>query len=384
MKILAVTHKYPPSIGGMQKQSYELINGLSREMVVESLIYSDKYPKLLFFLSIIPRIIFRFLKDRNISVIHANDGLMALIISPICFLLPVKMAVTIHGLDVVFPNYFYQLWVKHILSKYDCIVTVSHETKQECVKRGIPEDKTVCILNGFDPIVLKSDSGVASSKMETEKSNPILLAIGRPIKRKGFSWFAKNVLPYLKHDAELVIVGPREKHPKLIRFLDKCLPESLFNQLCLSIGLSLDEYELDKIINSNKLKGRIRFLGKLPQDELDALRQKAAMFVMPNIVVSGDYEGFGLVALEAVSTGLLCLASNADGIPSAIQDHQNGLMLESGDVNAWINTVNSLLDDPAQRENLAKQFQENLQSTSLSWQKMCDQYSHTLQALIKQ
>ena len=40
MAFLFITHKFPPSIGGMQKQSYELINGIRKFEKVYSLLHA--------------------------------------------------------------------------------------------------------------------------------------------------------------------------------------------------------------------------------------------------------------------------------------------------------------------------------------------------------
>lgn len=374
MKVLTVTHKYPPSIGGMQKQSFELIKGMSAKTELSTLIFDNSYPKIFFFISIIPRIIFRLIQDPAINIIHANDGLMAIIISPIMLFTNRKVVVTIHGLDVVFPIFLYQLWVRKVLSKFDLVITVSNETRLECISRGVPAEKVIFVPNGFDPVKKINNGLWKKNNLGIPESKKILLAVGRPIKRKGFSWFALNVMPLLGNDALFVIVGPREKHLNTIRILDKILPNKLFNLICLFVGLSLDEYEIDQAIKNESLATKVLFLGKLPQDQLDELRSNADIYVMPNIAVKGDYEGFGLVALEAVSAGTLCLAANVDGIPSAIQDDINGILLPAKDPVSWANKINYLLENPSVLSELTAKYNENLLNSATNWEYMCNQY----------
>jgi len=374
MKVLTVTHKYPPSIGGMQKQSFELINGLTKKTVVSPLIFDNSYPKFLFLFLVIPRIIIRCLKDPSINIIHANDGLMALVISPIMLFTKRKLAVTIHGLDVVFPFYLYQLWVRKVLSKFDLIITVSNETRNECILRGVPAEKVFFVPNGFDSVKKISQSKWNSEELGIPKNKKILLAVGRLIKRKGFSWFALNVMPLTDKNALFVIVGPREKHLKMIRILDKILPYKFFNLICLFIGLSLDEYEIDQAMDKEILKDKVLFLGKLPQDQLDELRSNADIYVMPNIRVKGDYEGFGLVALESVSAGTLCIAADVDGIPSAIQDNFNGIILPAQAAEVWAKQINDLLANPSKLIELTERFNKNLIASATNWDHMCERY----------
>ncbi|MDR1601380.1 MAG: glycosyltransferase [Tannerella sp.] len=54
---------------------------------------------------------------------------------------------------------------------------------------------------------------------------------------------------------------------------------------------------------------------------------KVDAFLMPNIPVEGDMEGFGLVCLEASACGTLVFAADIDGIPDAVRNGKNGFLL---------------------------------------------------------
>ncbi len=57
MAKLFVTHKFPPSIGGMQKQSYELVNGMVKRTKTYVLAHSPSESKFWFFLRLRARVI---------------------------------------------------------------------------------------------------------------------------------------------------------------------------------------------------------------------------------------------------------------------------------------------------------------------------------------
>ena len=65
MEILFISHKYPPSIGGMEKQSYELIQGMEAYAKVHKIVYEGHESKLLFFLK---------LKRRVKTMLHQNSS----------------------------------------------------------------------------------------------------------------------------------------------------------------------------------------------------------------------------------------------------------------------------------------------------------------------
>ena len=82
-------------------------------------------------------------------------------------------------------------------------------------------------------------------------------------------------------------------------------------------------------------KRRVRCLGKISEDELVELYRRGQLFVMPNIVVPGDMEGFGIVMLEAGACGLPTLAADLEGIRDVIDEGINGWFAPTEDADAF-------------------------------------------------
>jgi glycosyltransferase involved in cell wall biosynthesis len=61
-------------------------------------------------------------------------------------------------------------------------------------------------------------------------------------------------------------------------------------------------------------------------------------------------EGFPMGVLEAMSADVAVVASTAGGIPDAITDHEEGLLIEAGDVDSLANALTTMLDDEGKRE----------------------------------
>jgi phosphatidylinositol alpha-1,6-mannosyltransferase len=80
----------------------------------------------------------------------------------------------------------------------------------------------------------------------------------------------------------------------------------------------------------------VRILGRVDDHILRSLYRGCDAFIMPNIKVAGDVEGFGIVLLEAGRHGLYSFASDIDGIPEVIKEGANGTLLESGKADQWI------------------------------------------------
>jgi len=102
--------------------------------------------------------------------------------------------------------------------------------------------------------------------------------------------------------------------------------------LQLLLGIASDARDVTELL---KVTDNAHHLGSVPYNDLLQIFSLADLFVMPNIRVEGDEEGFGLVALESSMRGTYVLASGIEGITDAIIDGQNGSLLPSGDSQAW-------------------------------------------------
>jgi glycosyltransferase involved in cell wall biosynthesis len=95
---------------------------------------------------------------------------------------------------------------------------------------------------------------------------------------------------------------------------------------------------------------------------------------MPNVVIPGDMEGFGLVALEAAVTGLPVVAARLDGIVDAVHDGKNGLLVETGDAAGFTNAVLEVLEySPKQRGAI-----RGYTLSHFSWQAMAEAYERAI------
>ena len=91
---------------------------------------------------------------------------------------------------------------------------------------------------------------------------------------------------------------------------------------------------------------QITFLGSKSHEELKRIYASADIFVAPSITASnGSQEGFGLVIIEAMASGLPVIASRTGGIVDIIQDGRNGLLCEEKNVEQLRSTIERLLKD---------------------------------------
>ncbi len=207
--------------------------------------------------------------------------------------------------------------------------------------------------------------------VDTDKR--IIVSSGRAVKRKGFSWFVKNVLRKLPKDVIYIVIGPMNEDQSLIYRLINKLPQSWSHQINLMLGFPSDTQSLMQLKMDEEYKGRFFHLGRLSFPMMMSCISIADIVVMPNITIEGDYEGFGLVSLEANLRNKIVLASDIEGIKDAIVSGKNGMKIKSGDSEVWVDTINYLLSgqiDLQVQGKRAKDFVLN----NFSWDQMVISY----------
>lgn len=99
---------------------------------------------------------------------------------------------------------------------------------------------------------------------------------------------------------------------------------------------------------------QVVFTGQVAEEDLVDMYRLGDLFVMPNReLANGDTEGFGLVFLEANACGLAVLAGRDGGSPDAVQDGQNGLVVDGHSVPAITEAMRRLRHDADLRARLS-------------------------------
>ncbi len=384
MAILFISHKYPPAIGGMEKQSYELISRFGKYSTTYFIVYTGKGSKFLFFLQLRSKVK-QALKDHpEISCIHLNDGLMAAFTPWLKKLTSIPVFVTFHGLDITYPLSFYQKVVIPRIAKLDGFICVSTFTRDEALNRGFPPEKLHIISNGVDHNLYENDVIFTQSSVESlrnkyniDQEAIILISIGRPVQRKGFSWFISKVMSKFNSEKIVFIRIGDHSPPGLIDRIVYFLPVRLRKDLQLMFGLSSDTININKAIKRLRPNTKVIQVGKVRMEEANDLLKLADLYIMPNIHVNGDCEGFGLVALEASIMRKFVLASDLEGIKDALVQGKNGLKIPAGDADIWHTSIKRLIKN----KFILREMGENgalYTKDHFSWDDMVKEYFQVL------
>lgn len=104
--------------------------------------------------------------------------------------------------------------------------------------------------------------------------------------------------------------------------------------------------EARELAKSLGVMDRVHFLGR--QDEVASLFSLADVFLLPS-----EKESFGLVALEAMASGVPVVGTTAGGIPELVKHGETGYLADVGDVERMAELTLSILCDSEQRQRMS-------------------------------
>ena len=278
---------------------------------------------------------YKFIKKNRIDCIHINLVGTFLFAVPIAKLANVKNVIvhwhSVYYIDVFTRNlkafyvnvsHFFAIKLAGIWA--NSVIAISNKVKDyNCKRYSINRNKVRVIYNAID------FSNIPTEKeQDISKSNTIKIGtIGKITKRKGILTLINAFNEVIKQhsNCKLELVGE-------------------FNaigheEFCDSILNLCNRFNLDQ---------KIEFKGMLPYDKVFQ-----SLFSWEVFVLASEYEGFGLVVVEAMATGTPVVASRVDAIPEIIDDQKSGLLFKSGDHEDLANKIIQLINSESLRSELA-------------------------------
>lgn len=345
MKILFISHSYPPIVGGVESQNFELYTWLSKSAEVKLLANRKRWLIPFFLKYVSVRALF---SAKNYDVVLLGSCLL----SPVGWLIKkftrTPVVSVAHGLDLTWKNPIYQkLWLGVFIPSLDKLVAVGNETIKVGMERGISQEKFVFIPNGVDTEkFLELHTREELEKVVGEKldDKKILLTTGRLAVHKGVDWFVDQVMPKMGEDVLYLIAGDGEKRK-----------------------------DIEEAIRKNGLENRVKMLGRVSDENLRVLYNTSDAYIKPNIKVEGTMEGFGLVVVEAASCKLPVVASRLEGLKDAIKNGESGVLVEPYDADGFSREINKFLEDENYRIAFGEKAREYVVE-NFAWKKIAGRY----------
>ena len=319
LRVLFLTRKWPPAIGGMETYSRELVRDLAQIVNIKVRALPGRrdgnppsLPDLAYFM--LSSIFFLFYHRKSYDVVHLGD----LLLYPLAWWHALwaprtAIIITVYGLDLIYGNRngfkptLYRLfisWAKKHHKVIDYFIANSRSTRELCINEGFIPVKDI-------PLGVRLETTEDFILQDFRIDERYILFVGRLVRRKGVRWFAENVLPGLYDNIKFYVVGKTWDQEESLALKD--IP-------------------------------RVKLLGYLTGKQFNYIRHKASAIVMPNIRSNDltDIEGFGIAALEAAACGVPLVASNIEGLTDAVRHRETGFLVRAEDVKEWQNQLKQI------------------------------------------
>ncbi|MBC2601105.1 glycosyltransferase family 4 protein [Puniceicoccus vermicola] len=249
------------------------------------------------------------------------------------------------------------------LKKKPFLVTTEHDTSNR--RRHIPGGRVFdrFLYEGYDRIICISEGvrdsmeewlpktrsllRVASNGVDVDafmrgeverRDGPLrFLSVGRLTEKKNFTTAIRALAAVEPADWTYTLVGDGEQRP-----------------------------ELESLVDRLGVRENVHFAGYV--SDVSSFYAKSDVFLFPSL-----WEGFGLVAVEAMAAGLPVLASDVPGLSEVIaRDGVSGILLPSTEVDQWAGAIRKCLSDRDLTLRMGKGARER--SRNYSIQKTADRY----------
>ncbi|HSX45464.1 MAG TPA: glycosyltransferase family 4 protein, partial [Candidatus Saccharimonadia bacterium] len=242
----------------------------------------------------------------------------------------------------------FKLLVPRSVAKADAVICISRSAAEAAVSRGVPAEKiSVIPLAVNDDIFGTSSREELIHQLDLPAESKLLLTVGRLVQRKGVEWFIASVLP-----------GLAGQFPGIVY---------------LVAGDGPARPDIEAAIARNHMENHVRLLGRVSPELLAAAYNGVDVFVMPNIQVPGDMEGFGLVLLEAAMCERPIVASSLEGIEEAVQNDKNGKLVHTLDTETFRKQLELFLKNSEEAQAFGKQARQFTQQ-NYSWPTIAERY----------
>ena len=279
-----------------------------------------------------PRVLFqlaRICRRRQVTIWHGHDYKSNVLGLAVAKLHPMKLVTTVHGwvTNTRRAEIYYQV-DRWSMKWYDRVLCVSPDLVDHCLNAGLSPDRVQLVENGiidedYDRTLSRED---AKAIFHVPKNRILIGALGRLSPEKGFDLLIKAVSSLIREgrDVGLLIGGVGGEHDSL-----------------------------QAAIKSAGMEDRIHLIGHLidPREFFQALDVFA---------LSSLREGLPNVVLEAMASELPIVATRIAGVPRAIDDNQNGLLVEPGCWGVLRDRLREMLVFPDRRAKLAAAARESV------------------------
>lgn len=334
MKVLLFTLEYPPYYGGVAKYYGNLVKYWPSQ---EQVIVLDNKNNRLFYNYIFPQWLpaiwklYRLVNKEKIEHVIVGQILpLGTVVYLVSLFKKISYSVFLHGMDInnAIKIKRKKFITQKILKRAENIICANNFTAKIVIKDINKEfkEKSFVVHPGIAAPSNIDQKKVLEIKNKYDLTNKIILfSLGRLIKRKGFD--------------------------KVIAALPE-IKKSVPNIIYVMAG---DGPEKNDLINRAIALDNVIFLGSVSEEEKWLWYYLCDIFIMPAREINGDFEGFGIVYLEANVMAKPTVASTSGGAREAVEDNVSGLLVNPNNLSDIAQAVIKLAQNSELRKVLGEQ-----------------------------
>ena len=289
-------------------------------------------------------------REHRIDAVHSHEFTMGVYGVAAARILGLPHLITMHGGLTVCKALRRRIALRWAMRASDHSVMVSRATQtQFATELGVDPALFTVVPNGV-PIVEGDASGVRA-EFGVREGECVIVAVGVLERHKG--------------------------HRFLLEALARLDAESLRKpwRLIIAGGAGGEEHaSLRQFIADHGLTDRVHIA--LNRNDVSDLLTLSDIFVMPSL-----WEGLPMAVLEAMVAGKAIIASRIAGIPEAVVDGQDGLLVPPGETAPLVAALRLLIENPSRRASLGAKAQERA-FREFTVQVMADRYEELYQSAL--
>lgn len=286
------------------------------------------------------RDLIRLFKVHKFDVVHSHEFTMAVFGAVAARFARTRHIITMHGNQTMLDARRRRLALKAAFRLSARTVAVSEDTRKHLLSTlKLPQGAISTVANGIPARV--GEAAPVRAEFGIVPSDLLILAVGGLHKRKGHALLI-DALARLDRGGmvpawRLIVAGAGPEHQNLLDLVE---------------GMGLGE--------------KVFIPGQ--REDIPDLQAAADLFVMPSL-----WEGLPLAVLEAMLAGTPVIASRTSGIPEAIADGRDGLLVTPGNPEELATALERLLNSPEERLRLAEQGRARAER-EFTIERMADDY----------
>ncbi|HEX8221209.1 MAG TPA: glycosyltransferase family 4 protein [Chloroflexia bacterium] len=255
------------------------------------------------------------------------------------------LVVSLHGSDIFIAEHsrLISSIARRVFRAASAITAPSDDLRDRATRLGAPANRCHLVPYGVDPSKFTRIEGAGPllrKELGLPEDSVVIFAVGRMVYKKGFEYLIRALPAVLREhpNARIVLAGGGDLESKLV---------SLVRQLGVEKSVIMP--------------------GWVSRDKLPLYFSGCDLFVLPSVVdQQGNVDGLPNTLLEAMASARPVVATNVAGIPLAVKDGENGLVVPEKQPGELSAAINLLLRAPDLRQQYGEASRRRVED-DLNW-----------------